>query len=127
MNEKRAYELYNEGKTTKEIAAELGVSERQVGRLLVSSGARPLQKQTRHDWTQADMLLAEGMPSIWVAEDTGIPYEAVAERAVSIPGHAEATKAWRQEWIRIARSSRLLDLHYSFAPMTTRISRLTSH
>lgn len=112
---------YAEGETdTGELATLFGVSRRTICRDLRNGGARGEVRPKVRGYDRADVLIREGMPLIWIAEETGIPYLSLVDHAAKIPEWKGAGQEWRRVWVRIVNSEELLRLHYEFAPPSTR-------
>jgi len=59
------------------------------------------------------ILVAEGMPAPWIAEDLGRSRSTVTN---NFPFGREASLEWLRAWSDIRRSPILLELHKEFAP-----------
>lgn len=107
--------LTREGWSAENIADHLGVNPRTVQRHRMRAGVGqphrdPLSERARE---RIDRLIREGMPSTWVAEDIGCSRWTVNQHR---PMGREATREWRQAWVRIRTRPELLALHREFAP-----------
>lgn len=65
---------------------------------------------------RARLLLEEGMPATWVAEDLGVPSEYIYAVSTQIQDRAEHVLEWQRAWARLRRNPLLLDLHREFNP-----------
>lgn len=79
--------------------------------------SRALSAQTEE---RARLLLSEGLPATWVAEDLALRSDDIYPVSASIPDRAEHVLAWQQEWARIRRNPVLLALHREFNPAAPR-------
>ena len=111
--------LVDEGLDRFEIAERVGLHERTVRRRGVALGIYSTSGVRRTPDERADrvrLLLDEGMPLNWAAEDVGISISAATRVARGVPDRAQNVLAWTDSWREIRRSSKMLDLHRQFAP-----------
>ena len=69
---------------------------------------------TFDDHLRVHTLLAEGMPSSWIAEDIGRSRDTVLPVARRRGDHAEAVREWKSVWSQIKNNAVLLALHEQF-------------
>lgn len=108
------------------LAAQSRISERQVYRRLAAAGLRPGVKPPMRALDQhprALMLLAEGMPATWVAEDTGVPYNTVLHLGRQLPNRTALAYEWKIVWQEIRKNEELLKHHYEIAAPSWRTVR----
>jgi len=67
------------------------------------------------------LLLAEGMPANWVAEDLGRHYDNIKDYAAGRGDHAHAVSEWKQVWSGIKNRPELASLHEQFMPREGRV------
>lgn len=107
-----------------EIAALYKVSERTVVRAMRHAGIPPTVRSlpfTDAELDRAWVLLEEGMPLTWVAEDLHRGEQHLRERLSSDVGHKLKTgEGWHQVWSGIRNDPTLLALHREFAPKRAR-------
>ena len=68
------------------------------------------------------LLVAEGMPSTWIAEDLQRPLKSLQQRSTRMPGVEAKNAGWAEVWPTILHDPALLALHHEFAPNSTRYS-----
>lgn len=115
---KQVIALTAEGYSAATIAARLGVTQRTVVRLrrraqIAQAKAPELTPEQRD---RIAVLIREGMPATWIAEDVGCARGTITRHALV---GATSSSEWRQVWNRIRRNDALLQLHREFAPKST--------
>ena len=119
-----------DGWTINEAAERWGVTTNTVARWMRLAGfkrergayfrtERPSSQMPLEMEARVELLIREGMPSNWIAEDCGVSTRAVYDRAGRIEGHKESVKEWFRVWARIRRTPDLFELHSQFAPKST--------
>lgn len=107
--------LTREGWSASRIAEHLHVAVRTVIRHRKRAGvaARRRDDLTREQIERIELLVGEGMPSSWVAEDVGCSRETVRRRQ---PIGRDVEQEFRRVFARIGNDPALLELHRQFAP-----------
>ena len=106
------------------IAALYKVSKRTVYRAMEHANVPPTVRRvpfTDAELDRAWVLLEEGMPLTWIAEDLHRGEQHLRERLSSDVGHKLKTgEGWSQVWSGIRNDPALLALHREFAPKRAR-------
>lgn len=108
----------NEGLGSRALAARFGVTTRTITRwrkMHGLSGQAPPVPMPPEKRERALVLLREGMPATWIAEDLNVNTETIREmgRKLGAP-RQEAVTEWQRTWIRIRNNTVLFQLHESF-------------
>lgn len=108
-------QMTREGSTAREIAQRLKVTPRTVTRVRSAMGIanEAPAELTAEQIARIELLIGEGMPSTWVAEDVGCARWTVLKY---MRLGREATSEWLQAWCAIRPNPTLLQLHREFAP-----------
>lgn len=115
IDEATLAELAAQGLPRAEIASRMSIHVDSVSRTLMRIGmARSRNnKISAEQYERMRILVAEGMPATWIAEDIGCDRSTVTS---AYPFGKEAKAEWARAWSRIRNSSALLELHKEFAP-----------
>lgn len=107
--------LTAEGYSAATIAARLGVTQRTVVRIRrrAQIAQEKAPELTHEQRDRISVLIQEGMPATWIAEDIGCARGTITRHA--LVGDTSSNE-WRQVWNRIRRNDALLQLHREFAP-----------
>lgn len=115
----RLTEMWHSRARLIDIADELGVAMttllRRAESLKLGERQMPPNEAEEALWARAAQLIEEGVPSTWVAEDTGLNVYAIRKRLK--PGD---TSGWNEAWPGIRFNRELKALHDEFAPRRLR-------
>lgn len=119
MTLERAQDAFNAGaRTSGQLAAMLGLSERQalrwLNRISPSSDRNPARPCSPETYARMGVLAQEGVPSAWIAEDVGYQRRAV-DRYRERQG-VQSDGEYKAVCQSIRRNPVLLALHREFAP-----------
>ena len=118
--EREVAELYGELGSVDRVAAQVGLGRQQVKRYLRRAGAltpKPRRKITDEGEARIEVLMREGLPDTWIAEEVGLS-------ACAINARRQKLRIPCGDWLAVQLSVRgqpaLAPLHAEFAPPSSR-------
>lgn len=113
--DERIIELRRHGRTLMQICAEVGVRHKRVVRVLQPVGLHHLKEPTWPPgaYERAVLLLKEGLPVRWVAEDVQVGWTTVQKLRERL---GIVDKDWVRTQLSVRKSKHLAPLHELFNP-----------